>query len=328
MRGEHLSYTQCTPVINTQCYGLLNYLKHCGAYKALFVTLSVCVYVCIQATCTYTPTMPSTIKYNRDVLLEINNSLPMVYLPQSVYQDLKTLKIAAKCPTKRGCRGGKRKRWPIKTLVTSRTNKQSVLGSINHDDLKYTSPQPSNANNELNLMQTTPAELEPDVNSGAHQHLLRSLPKQDITYDSSKLFKISLINLQSVRNKIEAVIHHVKSSDIMICLMTETWVKETDVTLPNVFQTAGLKFLSVPRLNRPGGGLGILADERFTVTIKKLKNKTVFTSFEHGIFEVKYNTDVVYFVLVYRTPYSDVNPVTTSTFLQEFVSRVFGYSVI
>ena len=62
-------------------------------------------------------------------------------------------------------------------------------------------------------------------NKGFHQHLLRTLPKCDITKWNDTPIKMLLINIQSMKGKIDALLHHITLNDIDICLITETWIK-------------------------------------------------------------------------------------------------------
>ena len=62
-------------------------------------------------------------------------------------------------------------------------------------------------------------------NKGVHQHLLWTLPKCDITKWNDTPIRMSLINIQSMKGKIDSLLHHITLNDIDICLIMETWIK-------------------------------------------------------------------------------------------------------
>ena len=62
-------------------------------------------------------------------------------------------------------------------------------------------------------------------NMRVHQHLLQTLPKCDITKWNDTPIRRLLINMQSMKGKIDTLLHHITLNDIDICLITETWIK-------------------------------------------------------------------------------------------------------
>jgi hypothetical protein len=88
--------------------------------------------------------------------------------------------------------------------------------------------------------------------------------------------------------------------------------------------TAALKsntydFISIPRSNRQGGGLGILYKRHFNVT---LLFSNEFNSFECAEFKIATQSDYFICVCIYRPPYSSKHPVTVSSFFEEFEDYV------
>ena len=59
---------------------------------------------------------------------------------------------------------------------------------------------------------------------------LSTLPKCDITKWNDTPIRMLLINIQSMKSKINALLHHITLNDIDICLITETWI-QTDQDL-------------------------------------------------------------------------------------------------
>ena len=67
-------------------------------------------------------------------------------------------------------------------------------------------------------------------NKGVHQHLLQTLPKCNITKWNDTPIRMLLINIQSIKSKTDALLHHITINDIDICFITETWI-QTDQNL-------------------------------------------------------------------------------------------------
>ena len=86
---------------------------------------------------------------------------------------------------------------------------------------------------------------------------------------------------------------------------------------------AGYKLLDYPRTSRTGGGTGVLFRDNLTVT---KGDATELRSFEYSEWHIKSETDQVYLIIIYRTPYSAAHPVTTHAFFDEF--SVFLESVV
>ena len=104
-------------------------------------------------------------------------------------------------------------------------------------------------------------------NHGVHEHLLRTLPKSDIRYDTNKKAKFGLVNIRSLCNKVGPFLHHVLTEDLEFRLVTETWIKKNN-------DTAGYMFKNIPSKNRPGGGLGIFHKSQVKANIKCKGEKT------------------------------------------------------
>ena len=68
-------------------------------------------------------------------------------------------------------------------------------------------------------------------NKGVHQHLLQTLPKYDTRWNDTPI-RMLLINIQSMKSKIDALLQNITLNDIGICLITETWI-QTDQDLQN-----------------------------------------------------------------------------------------------
>ena len=97
-------------------------------------------------------------------------------------------------------------------------------------------------------------------NNGVHQHLLQTLPKCNITKWNHTPIKMLLINIQSIKSKIDALVHHITLHDIDICFITETWI-HTDQDLQILeANTSGLgyKIIDKHRENQSGRGVACI----------------------------------------------------------------------
>lgn len=127
-----------------------------------------------------------------------------------------------------------------------------------------------------------------------------------------------MLNVQSIRNKTEDLLHNIMMSNYGVCIITETWLCNDagDETLVAQLKVDGYDFLHSPwnGTNR-GGGLEIFFKKSIKVSVI---NKHIYSTFEMCIWDVTCRNINVIMVGVYRPPYSTKNRNTVSKFLAEF----------
>ena len=99
----------------------------------------------------------------------------------------------------------------------------------------------------------------------------------------SYLLKAGLVNVQSVRNKIDHIIEAIISHDLDILILTETWLMtdDKDQFFIRALNIKGYKFYSFPRGNNTGhGGVGIII--RSSINIRSA-SQCDSTNFENCI---------------------------------------------
>jgi len=133
--------------------------------------------------------------------------------------------------------------------------------------------------------------------------------------NSKPNIKFCLINTRSIRGKSGAFINNILSSDIDICIITETWLKQNDNKIRAELTPNGYAFRDAPRLCRQGGGLALLCKRTYEPELIEAGERA---SFEYAEFTVSLNKQKTSVVAIYRPPYSTNHPVTTRTFFQEF----------
>ena len=160
-------------------------------------------------------------------------------------------------------------------------------------------------------------------NKGIHQNLLRQLNRSDKTLWNSTKLNMALTNIQSLKPKLDMLIHHMKLNNLDICFITETWTQyenepEYQYIKANL-DTAGYNIIIHSRENRKGGGMAVIY--RPHLHIKKLSFKK-HTSFEAITINLNITTKSYLLLTIYRTPYSAKQPVTMQTFLEEFPDHI------
>jgi len=135
-------------------------------------------------------------------------------------------------------------------------------------------------------------------------------------------FTLALINLHSICAKIPMVLDHFVESNLDVCLVTETWIKESDDITRGKLNVGGIKFLDQSRLARGiGGGTGILFKSNIHVICKDKGEKD---SFEFSVWSLRYKNSSVVIAVIYRIPYSSAHPVSVTRFLDEFEEFLVG----
>ena len=89
----------------------------------------------------------------------------------------------------------------------------------------------------------------------------------------------AMVNVQSIRNKVEDFLHHVITSNYDVCVLSETWLCENDPVddcIVAQLKVEGYDFIHSPRkdVNR-GGGIGLFFKDNLKV--KTLKQRIYST---------------------------------------------------
>lgn len=90
-------------------------------------------------------------------------------------------------------------------------------------------------------------------------------------------WKIGTLNVHSIMNKTSGVITHLEEKGCDICLIQETYLKQSDTVKLQEIRDYGWNIFSSPRAERSGGGIGILY--RDGVKLKYTPVKAQFKSF-------------------------------------------------
>ena len=143
-------------------------------------------------------------------------------------------------------------------------------------------------------------------------------PKPDVSAShpvlDDKHTKFCLFNARSINNKTLSIKDYIVERDIDITAITETWLNDTnsDLAVRNICPS-GYSFSHVPRLNRTGGGVGVIYNNTLNIT----RYETVsYTSFEFMELLFQHQSCQYRIVVVYRSPSSNGLPL--NTFSDEF----------
>ena len=161
-------------------------------------------------------------RYTACQLLELSNASR---LNADEWTTAIELGIAAKLPTRLGCRGGVRKQRIIQPVIGHRpptrqatTSKQTGVDSANLVQL------------------ITPVSA----------------------LDSCTTATLGLLNVRSLRNKADFITDYECENDIDILCLTKTRLTDNDASLICAIVPHVYKFQHLPRNDRPGGGVGVL----------------------------------------------------------------------
>ena len=128
------------------------------------------------------------------------------------------------------------------------------------------------------------------------------------------VMKCLVLNTQSICNKCDSVMEHVKDHDADVMFLSETWLKSKKNEITAEVKTHGYELHHNPRKNRAketGGGVGILVKKTMEVKPEKVKQ---FQTFEHSILKVCLSDKSwVSMVSIYRLDYEPID-----MFFQEF----------
>ena len=161
-----------------------------------------------------------------------------------------------------------------------------------------------------------------DQNRGIHHNLLQPMEQSDNFKNPSKL-NMALVNIQSLKPKLDMVIHHMQVSNMDMVFVTETWTEDGNNSehqyIKANINTAGYNMVIQSRENQRGGGIAIIYKSHLQV--KKLIFNN-FTSFESLTIILNISTKLYLFSTIYRAPYSIKQLTTILTFLEEFPDHI------
>lgn len=158
-----------------------------------------------------------------------------------------------------------------------------------------------------------------DKNGGVQHNLLRSLPKQMHKDQRPQHLHLAMVNVGSIRNKVDDVLQHITTADYDVCFITETWLSTTapaDSAIIANLNNDRFKFQHISRgKSTRGGGIGILSKASLKVEILK---KHIYKTFEMCLAKLQSKRCSLLVMTIYRPPYSLKNRNTVTKFLTEF----------
>ena len=158
---------------------------------------------------------------------------------------------------------------------------------------------------------------------GIHHNLLQPMEKSDKNFKNPSKLNMALVNIQSLKPKLDILIHHMQVNNIDMVFVTETWTKDGNESehqyIKANINTAGYNILIQSRENQREGGIVIIYKSHLQV--KKLIFNN-FISFELLTVILNISTKLYLFSTIYRAPYSIKQPTTMLTFLEEFLEHI------
>ena len=130
-----------------------------------------------------------------------------------------------------------------------------------------------------------------------------------------KNLSFCLMNTRSLNNKAAEFTDFICDHQPDIVALTETWFHEHETAARSLCTPTAYKLLDHPRSGRHGGGTGVLF--RNNLTVNRV-SAAELRSFEYSEWNIKAGSRPIRLVVVYRIPYSDIHPVSTTIFFDEF----------
>ena len=179
-----------------------------------------------------------------------------------------------------------------------------------------TNPGPQHWNKIESLIAIS-GEAKPKDQSRHYSNLVQvPLTAPTIVYNNRpRLIRCCVLNAQSIRNKGPDFVDYVCDSEVDIVVITETWLKSGDSAARIAATPPGYQLFDHPRLDRNGGGTGILARDSLVV---KQARAGICDTFEYSEWIIVSGSARLRLVVIYRPPYSPSHPRTVGMFITEF----------
>ncbi|KAK6171786.1 hypothetical protein SNE40_018216 [Patella caerulea] len=248
------------------------------------------------------------IRYTRLQLLQLKGTVPLK--DNKLYLDIKTTVSSI-----------------LKYTVTRRrkwSKIPSLISSYRYND-HHTDNQPGNIN-LANSIVISPKEsvqsLRRAKNYPRHIQLDNLVTiKYSSCYHFPSNTQLSVWNARSVCNKLPSICSSIFSQKTDIFIITETWLSENakQQTVLGEFKSllSEYDFISNPRRNRKGGGVGVIVRQGLKV---KINRGVCYESFEHLDVNISMKSNVIHLINIYRPPQSKNNGQSTQQFILDFAS--------
>ncbi len=224
-----------------------------------------------------------TMGYSKDQLFSIRNTC--LYDSQGYVSVLKKNGIF-KYSGPRGCRSG----------IQCRNKIHKISSVITNHDTQSSSNKSHDGVTMSNLTKVDTGGFIP--------------PKQD------KKVSVSLVNAQSLNNKTQVFLDYVTGIKTDLCVVTETFLTDLSTVTRAAIQPDGYFFVDQPISSGEAcGGTGLWYRDCFKVSRLSYGQKS---SFEFSEWLVQWSNKRLKLCILYHPPYSQSNPISNGTFLDEF----------
>ena len=114
----------------------------------------------------------------------------------------------------------------------------------------------------------------------------------------------AVVNCRSVGNKINDIKHEIYNHNLDLCALTEMWIKEDENnTISNCLCPSGYNTISIPCINRTGGGIALIYRSNLDVKLNSSYNFEAMECVDFSLNLDKYN---ILLAVIYRPPNSSV----------------------
>ena len=129
--------------------------------------------------------------------------------------------------------------------------------------------------------------------------------KAHLQVNSSSNIKVTLANIQSIKNKDLILYDYLQCNDTDICILTETWLKNTDgneiwLDMTDLNKNE-FKIVVSNRINQLGGCIAIITKSHLG---QHKLDESQKQSFQYAIWKISTKHDTMTVVVIYHPPYS------------------------
>ena len=140
--------------------------------------------------------------------------------------------------------------------------------------------------------------------------------------------RVCSLNARSVCNKTTNILELLADQNIDVLALTETWIKEGDITTVSQLTSGDYLFLHKSRPGRAGGGVGVLY--RSGMRIHTTPSTVAGSSFEHIVVDVDCYDKRFLLMVVYRAPNVAINTFLSdfSQVIEQFMSKSSDFVIV
>ena len=156
---------------------------------------------------------------------------------------------------------------------------------------------------KISSLVNRPRLYRPRNHMNSHRNYIKIIPTVNMQCNKTFDCRCAIVNCHSVVNKTSDFKVELIDHKLDICALTETWIREGDVTTAVQLCPEGYSAVSIPREGKTGGGIGVVYRSDIILKSKSVYN---YQSTECADFLLSFQNMSINLCVIYRPPHTSI----------------------